>query len=385
MEQDNKQSNNNKQAFSNKATEEYEEITEKKTSKLGYILLILMAAFIVGIGQTIFSDLKDIPERPSSPSYCVSTFKNSSYLNNLSYSQNCRFTETDQKFGLDSQYNNIVPELKQIISLNKQISSNKSSIRSKEREIDKLNKDYDLSLQEKMADEQAIMDKPNIKSGITQKRSEISSLQRQNSSLENQKNRIIEQINPQVAILMESYDEAFEYYRDKNAFYKFKVFLLMLLFVLPFFALSIYYYLKLKRKNSPYTIILTAIVGASSILFLQIVLMFLYEILPKEWLARIFKFFMEVPFLRYIIYYGSVILVIALFGGLVYFIQKKVFAPAKVAIRRLKDNKCPGCSFTLNPEHNYCPKCGQQIKDKCASCNNLKIRYLAHCPYCGGK
>ena len=383
MEQNNQENSN--QVYSNKPSEEYEEISEKKTSKLGYFLLILMAIFMIGIGQTIFSDLKKIPERPNSPSSCISSFKSSNYLKNLSYTQNCKFSEIDEKFSLNSQYNNILSKLNQIILINKQTSNNENSIKTKEKEITKLNKDYDLSLQEKMANEQAIMEKSNIKSSITLKTSEINDLNRQNISLENQRDKIIAEINPQVSTIIKSYDEAQEYYKDKHAYYKFKVFLLMLIFVLPFFIISIYFYLKLKRKNSPYTIILTAIVGASSILFLQIVLTFLYDILPKEWLARIFKFFMEVPFLRYIVYYGSVILVIALFGGIVYFIQKKVFNPAKVAIRRLKDNKCPGCSFTLNPDHNFCPKCGQQIKEKCPSCNNLKIRYLTHCPYCGNK
>jgi len=377
--------NNDNQTFNNNPSEEYEEISEKRTSKIGYILLILMAIFIIWIGQTIFSDLKRIPERPNYPSSCISSFQSSSYLKNLSNIRSCYFSTIDKKFNLDSQYNNILSQLNQIASLNKQISNNKSSISAKARETNQLNRDYDLSLQEKMANEQAIMDKTNIKSNITLKKSEINSLNQENSSLENQRNGIITQITPQVNTLAESYDEALEYYKDKHAFYKFKVFLLMLLFVLPFWALSIHFYFKLKRKNSPYTIILTAILGASSILFLQIILMFLYDILPKEWLARIFKFFFEVPFLRYVIYYGSVILVIAFFGGIVYFIQKKVFSPAKVAIRRLKENKCPGCSFTLNSKHNFCPKCGQQIKKKCDNCNNLKIRYLAHCPYCGKK
>jgi len=371
--------------FNNNSSEEYEEISEKKTSGLGYILLFLMAIFIIVIGQTVFSDLKKIPETPSSPSYCVSSIIDANSLKSLSSTRNCRFTEIDQKFNLDSQYNNVSSAVNQITSLNKQILNNKNNIRNKEREIDKLNRDYDLSLQEKIAKEKAIMNRTNIKSSITQKRNEINSFNQQNASLGNQRDRIITQISPQLNTLKKSYNVAQEYYKDKYAYYKFKIFLLMSLFVLPFFLLSIYFYFKLKRKNSPYTIIFTAIAGASAILFLQIVVMFLYEILPKEWLARIFKFFMEIPFLRYIIYYGSVILIIALFGGLVYFIQKRVFNPMKVAIRRLKDNKCPSCSFRLNPDHNYCPKCGQQLKEKCVNCNNLKIRYLPHCPHCGNK
>jgi uncharacterized membrane protein/predicted RNA-binding Zn-ribbon protein involved in translation (DUF1610 family) len=381
MENNNEQLN--KQVYDDNHSDDYEEISEKRTSKLGYILLIIMAVFMIGIGQTIFSDLRSIPERPNSPAYCIANFKRTDSLNNLLYLQDCRFSEIDTMFTLDSQYNQLLPQLNQIVSLNTQISNNNHSVNLKNREITKLNKEYDLSLQEKMAEEPGIMDKNNIKSNITYKREKINNLKRQNTTLESQKNNLVSQIKPQINSLIASYDEAYEYYKDKNAWYKFKVFLLMLLFVLPFFGLSSYFYLKLKRKNSPYTIIVTAIMGASAVLFLQIVVMFLYDVLPKTWLTRIFQFFMDVPFLRYIIYYGSVILVIALFGGLVYFIQKKVFNPAKVAIRRLKDNKCPGCSFTLNNEHNYCPKCGLQIKEKCENCNNLKIRYLSHCPNCG--
>jgi len=112
---------------------------------------------------------------------------------------------------------------------------------------------------------------------------------------------------------------------------------------------------------------------------------FLYDVLPMKWFSRIFDLFLEIPFLRYVIYYGSVILVITLFGGIVYYIQKKVYSPVKVAIRRIKDKKCPGCSFALDSNHNFCPNCGLQLKEKCENCGNFKIRYLAHCHNCGKK
>lgn len=373
----------NKQSFTGKTSEEYEEISEKKTSKLGYILLIIMSVFIIGISQTIFSDLEKIPERPISPSSCISSFKDPGYLLKLYYVPRCYFNEVDKKFNLDIKYSRISNAISKIAELNNEISINSSQISANESKIRNLNKEYDLSLQEKIANEEAIMDKPNIKSNITTKRSEISVLSNKNSSLETQRDSHIAQITTQVNDLTQSYDEAYEYYLDKNAYYRLKLFLLTLAFILPFFIISAFFYFRSKKKNSPYTIILTAIFGSCSILFLQVVMIFLYDVLPKRWLERIFKFFMEVPFLRYIIYYGSVILIIALFGGLVYFIQKKVFSPEKVAIRRLKENKCPGCSFALNSEQNYCPKCGQQIKEKCGNCNNLKIRYLPHCPHCG--
>ena len=52
-------------------TVEYEEVSEKKTSKLGYLLLTIMVIFIIIAGQTVFRDLRRIPERPDRPTFCV--------------------------------------------------------------------------------------------------------------------------------------------------------------------------------------------------------------------------------------------------------------------------------------------------------------------------
>ena len=373
----------NKQVYKS-SQNSYEEISEKKTSKLGYILLIIMVIFVVGVGETIFSDLRGIPKRPISPSYCIA--RSIKDLKNLTY-LNCPnaigFNEVDKQFGLDTKFKAIKPQIEEILSLNEQIKSNEKTLKRLEGSIQNLNKDYDLSLQEKIAGENALMDPYGIRNQITGSRSQISTLKTKISSLQTQRNALISQITSSVNAIEKSYDKAQDYYQTKQAWYKFKIFLLTLVFVLPFFLLSIYYYLKLKRKNSPYTIILTAATTAFSILFLQVVAVFLYEILPMEWISRIFSFFWELPFLRYVIYYGSVLLVIGIFGGLVYYIQKKVFDPIKVAIRRLKDKKCPGCSFTLDSHHNFCPHCGLQLKETCKNCGQLKIKYLSHCPHCG--
>ncbi|MDP1884220.1 MAG: hypothetical protein Q8L10_02525 [Candidatus Moranbacteria bacterium] len=364
----------------------YEEISEKRTSKLGYILLIIMVAFVIGVGETIFSDLAGIPERPVAPSSCVlSSVRNLESLTKYSTCQDrgVPFNDIDKKFGLDEKYNGIKPQLQEIASLNASIGSNNSEVRKLENDIQRLNRDYDLSLQEKMAGEKAIADKEDIKNEITSAKAKIGILQAEIRSLESKKGPLISQIRPSVQSIERSHQEAKDYFLGKAAWFRFKVFLLTLVFILPFFAFSVFFYFKLKRKNSPYTIIFTATTTAFSILFLQVVGVFLYDILPKEWLGRIFKFFMEAPFLRYVIYYGSVILVIGIFGGIVYYIQKKVFSPAKVAIRRLKDKKCPGCSFSLDSQHAFCPNCGLRLKEKCQHCGELRIKYLPHCPNCG--
>lgn len=407
----------NEKNISDNSQETYEEINEKKTSKLGYILLILMVFFVIGVGETIFSDLKKIPEKPISPSSCIlntiNNLENLTYLNcpsgsnyvieidsfedmpygipepqrynNLEPQNSGDFNEIDKKFGLDEEYNNLKPQLQKILSLNKSIEINKRELRNEENNIQKLDRDYDLSLQEKIAEEDSIMNKDSLKNSITKSKAKVSSLENEISSFEKLRNSTISEISAPVESLKQNYKKAQEYYQNKMAWYELKIFLLTLIFVLPFFAFSVFYYLRLKRKNSPYTIILTASTTAFSILFLQVVLTFLYDILPMEWLTMIFKFFLEFSVLRYVIYYGSVILVIGIFGGIVFYIQKRVFSPAKVATRRLKDKKCPNCSFPLDPQHNFCPDCGLQLKEKCEDCGKLKIKYLSHCPNCGKK
>ncbi len=373
-----------KEVYSAKDTS-YEEITEKKTSKLGYLLLIMMVIFVISVGETIFSDLRRMVDRPLGPTLCVSlAVQTDSFMDADCPRYGAEWNEIDKEFELNAQYLVLKPKLIQIASLNERIQNNRRNIERSEYMIRERKEDYDLGLQEKMAGESApLINNDTTRQSITNASNEISALRNEITSLTREKTALVSTISEELKNLEASYDAAYEGYKTQMAWYRVKVFLLTLLFVLPFFVLSVWWYLRLKSKNSPYTIILTAATTAFSILFLQVVGVFLYEILPKTWLTRIFEFFLQLPFLRYILYYGSVILIIAIFGGIVYWIQKKVFDPVKVAVRRIKDKKCPGCSFLLDTHQDFCPNCGLQLKEKCAHCGKLKIRYLSHCPHCG--
>jgi len=361
----------------------YKEIEEKKTSKLGYLILFVLFVFLIIIGQTIFSDIRRIPEHPEQYNSCTNVPDD---ISTYTYSRTCsNFKNIDEKFNIDSLYQNIAEELAQIANLNSNISSNKRDITSNESQIDVQLKNYDISLQEVIADEEALLDKPAIKADITQLNKKNDSLAEENESLIEERDAIIEDIQPELDKLKAAQTEASDYYQTKNAYYNFKIFLLQLLFVLPFFGIFLYLYLKFKKKDSPYTIIISAVFFAAVILFLQIVLVFLYDILPKEWLARIFEFLMSVSILKYIIYYGAVALVIAILGGIVYFLQKKFYNPKKIALRHLKDNKCPKCSTNLDLTQVYCPQCGKEVRTKCSKCNNWRYKDLPFCPNCGHK
>lgn len=375
-----------KQPEKNYDVEEYKEISEKKTSKLGYFLLIMMVIFIIIVGQTIFQDLKRLPVKPDRPAGCVYGVVCSANLKNMRHVSAPYFTETDRKFQLDKKYNRIKPALENIVFLNEQIKSIKSQMNSEKVQLESLREEYGLGLLETIAEEEKVLiNKPKIKDAITRLRNNILLLEKQMYTLENRRDAKIDNIVPELADIKQSYNEAIEYYENKDALYNLKVFLLALLFVLPFFLFSLYYYLKLKSKDSPYTIVLTAVLTASSILFIQVVLGFLYKILPAEWFERIFEVLRAIPYLRFVIYYGSVLLVIAILGGIVYYIQKKAFSPKSIAMRRLKDNKCSACALPLDSSYTVCPKCGYQLKEKCPHCDSLKIRGLLYCPSCGEK
>lgn len=364
--------------------EDYEEVNEKKTTSIGYVLLILMVIFIVSISQTIFSDLRRIPERPVAPSRCIENIL-TNYKDAGSYTSPCNFEAIDRRFNLDTLYEGIEPDLEKIANYNYQIRNFQAQISANSKEITRLENSYNLSLQEKIADERALYNTGNLQSSIANLRQKNSEFQAEINSYNSLKQPYVESVAKKIPALERAYKDAKDSYTLTSSWYKFKAFALMLIFVLPFFVISTKLYFTLKKRNSPYTIIATAVMAASSILFLQIVFTFLYEILPKEWFEIIFKIFALISALRVILYYLVVLLVIAIFGGIVYIIQKRVFDPRRIAVRRLKDNKCPRCSFAINPFEDYCPHCGEQLKERCAQCNNKRISNLPFCPVCGNR
>ncbi len=371
---------------------EIEEISERKTSKLGYFLLFIMVIFLLVIGQTVFGDLQRIVKKPSYISSCITNlsygYNSAQELKTYNYRHrdydSCNFGSIESKFRLNNDYQSIENELKSLSLINGQISNLEAIIRRTENSLQKNNNQYDVSLQEKIADEQEpVLNKDALKQNISDNQLLITNTRRQINNLESDKLKIISKIEPTVKIIYDKEKKAKKEYDKMVAFYNIKVFFLKFLFIFPILAFSVFYYLKLKKSNSPYTIIYAAITAATSLLFLQIISILLFWIIPKEFIAEIFRFFLSISILRYILYYGVVIIVIFFFGGIVYYIQKRVYNSKNIAMRRLRDNKCPNCSFLINMYYNHCPKCGRRLKKECEHCGNLKIADLPHCPNCG--
>jgi hypothetical protein len=229
-----------------------------------------------------------------------------------------------------------------------------------------------------------VIDDGALQNSLSGNQIELQRSQTTLADLEKQEVSLRAQLTPMATQMKQLYQQAKQQYEITLAWYKFKVVGVQLLFILPLFFLALFRYFSLKKKDSPYTIIATAALGALGFLLLQVVGLFLWEIIPKGLLEKIFIFFREIAILRYVLYYAFIGLVIAIFGGIVYIIQKRVFNPRSVAIRRIKDKKCPGCSFPIDVHfETFCGKCGLQVLDTCASCQKAKVRYLDHCSHCG--
>ena len=364
--------------------ESYEEISEKKTSKLWYILLFFMTILLVYIGELMFADISSMVDRPDRPSYC--RWVTMSDLESMK-SDSCgnSFNGIDESSWLSTAYNQLRPRLKQVMSYNREIDNHKDAIRSQEGSNKQIQERYDLALQESIANEPWTKSTKSLRDQLDVWEKRIVTKQEEIMKVEVKRSILIDQLRPEISALSAAYNKAQRIYERQSAIADIKVFMLMLLFAGPLFLVAVRFYMKHKKRNSPYTIIFTAIVTAASILLLHVLWMLIWVILPIGLIGRFFLAIYHLPFMHFILRYGAIFAVIWLFGWIVYKMQKSVYASWKVAIRRIKNNKCPWCAYRLDISDGYCPNCGIQLQKECLSCNKQRYVHLRHCSHCGEK
>ena len=389
----------------------HEEVSEKRTTKVGYLLLFFMGLFIVIIGQTIFSDIGRIPNQPEGLSSCSREFaalldsrwvdapithtdvyatgydeiRDTYQVDDLT-KQQCRFSRYEEASGAAATLRAAYPDLKRYYALEDPINRVERDLNTLKPERTLKQEAYDISLQERQAGiPTPVMDSEQAGSSLKTDTQAVMRLESERKVLLSERAAILDAIRGTASGFETERQQAKELYLSAYNRYRIKVFLLSLLFVLPLFLYALKRYFSWKREDSPYTIIVGALLGAFSVLLLQVVGMFLYEIIPRRIIELLIEFFTQFAFLRYVLYYGSVLLVIALFGGIVYYIQKTVFSKEAVALRSLKDRKCPICSFSIDLSMKHCPKCGHRLQSECASCHGLRFEDLPVCHQCGAR
>lgn len=379
--------------------------TEHSTPKAGYILLFLMFIAALFFGWRAIDDLKDVPQKPEFLSYCAASFIDYSWED---YGRNgiptypsqaevplgpvpaaiqkpygssefpvdikpaCLFSSYEVKSRIPAVF-----EKREALSL--ELNNFELDLQKAINSIADSERQYNLALEEKTAEEQKkLYSIPDIQN-------KLESLRQEKTELEIKIDKARGDLKPIDDDLKVRYREVMKDYRYQWRWYEFKVFLLELLFVLPFFLFVFWGYQRLLFRNSPYAIIFTALLGVASVLLLRVFIVWFWSLFLARIIQTVWQFIQNFALLRSLVFYGGMVLSIVIFGGAVYILQKRIFDPRRVAIRRIRDKQCPSCQTSLDLADIYCPNCGRELKEKCSVCGTIRWKDLAFCPHCKNK
>lgn len=346
---------------------------ERKTPILGRILLLILTFVLLLFGWTGLNDLRDIPTRPARLSSCFSGDTNPENFSLRSFDGNtrtCTFSEYEVEAGVPPLWEEIAKEYVPIAGAKARISS----MQTQKRQIER---GYDTSLLEDIAGQEALRNTPQqTRDRIRSLESRIAAEQTNVASLERD---LRQNLGPLIAANQQA-EKAFNWARHTYALF---VFVLEMLFTLPLFVGALIFYRRLHAKSSPYTIIAVPPAIVAAILMARVILFYFWDLFLATLLEFFWDFFGAHEILRTILYYLGMGFAFLIFGGAVFLLQRKIYAPDRIRARRLRAQKCPHCELPLDLTQNYCPKCGNQILAKCEFCGQARYVDLAHCPACG--
>ena len=384
------------------------EETERKTPKAGILLLIIM--FVAGIffGWRALDDLGRIPNMPPRLSYCGSQY-HTAYVSygrvepsrssplykeydyrsygdtRRGYSQ-CSFSEIERRHGIPELFLKKQPLEIQRDNLEKSFQSLSASLHNTSLQIERLLKQYGVGIQEIQARiEDPLFATAQIREQLQSLLGQEASLKSQIANLERQRKTLDAQIKVINEELGVAYKPVLKEYNRSLRWYEFQVFLLQAVFTFPFFWFVFRWYRRLHGKNSPYTIISVAILAVAAILVLRVILFWFWDLFLAEIIRTLWEWIQAVQILRSILFYVGMVLSFAIFGGAVYWLQKRIFDPRRVTLRRFRAKQCPHCQSSLDLAGLYCPNCGRQLKEKCSNCGAERFIGLPACPNCGAR
>jgi len=386
---------------------------ERKTPVAGYVLLIAMTIISVWLGFTALNDLENVPSKPQPLSYCSVPYisygwqdvwrSNGQYYEYTTqpvyapeaafpYSvtkpaqQPCAFSALEQKYGVAALFQKDQPTRDQITTLQDQLNQKQASLSQLDSQIQNLRQQYGLGLGEKGTQiSGSIYNTGDLQSQLQPLEVERETLAADVQSTQDELNGLVEQLKPSDAQLKTLYVSVLSDWRTEWRWYELWVFLLQSLFIFPFFFLVLKLYFRLSAKNSPYTIIATFALITASIFVIKIACVYLWSLALAAILETIWRFAQNFPVVKSLVTYLGMLLSIVLFGGVVYALQKRIFNQERVALRRLRDNRCPTCQFSLELAEDFCPHCGERIFEVCSSCGAKRFTRMSVCPHCGAR
>ncbi len=369
---------------------------ERKTPKAGYLLLFFMFVASLFFGWRAIDDLQDVPARPEALSHCASEFLTVDWedfgrYGHLNYpvyepaprptkefygepgveaeSPPCAFSSYETRYEIPAVMDKRKTVERELRDIETKLGRLISDIAEYERA-------YGLALQEKIANVGGrIYSIPELQGRLSEMRAE-------RVRLEGERDRFQGELRILGDALKEKYKDLWREYRIAWRWYEFKAFLLEAIFVIPFFFGVFYGYRALLAQNSPYTIIFTALVGVSSVLFLRVLLVWFWSLFLARLIQTLWNFIQSFALLKSLVFYSGMLGSIAIFGGAVYYLQKRIFDPRRVAIRRIRQKQCPACQASLDLAAEYCPNCGRKLREKCPACGKERWADFTYCQHC---
>ena len=153
-------------------------------------------------------------------------------------------------------------------------------------------------------------------------------------------------------------------YNAAYQIYRWKVLAVRLAFVLPLLVVAIAMFLKAKKVKSKYTIHANAFMAFASLLLIYTIIVNVWQVLHVIGISIL----------------GAVACAITLA-----YIKKQYFSFERISMSRLKQNKCPWCTFPIRHDMSYCQNCGKKLAYKCPECGEMRSILTRFCPNCGNE
>jgi len=136
-------------------------------------------------------------------------------------------------------------------------------------------------------------------------------------------------------------------------------------YTFPLFGLSVWLWLRLRRRNARYLILATGFMGFGGIQAVGLIGQYGWYLLRD-----IGPIAISVT--------GSAVCV----AGLVA-LRRWLGSARRLATSRLRRGQCPYCGFPLPDGTAHCVGCGRQVLESCPDCGHGNVRESPHCRGCG--
>lgn len=374
----------------------YEHTDEKKTTKLGYFLLFLMISLGLAQGQGFIDGVASNIKDPQYFSPCTTYLQGlitsrgaegySGYYGygDLASFNNCQFSPTEIKFDVPAVVNEAKPLAQGYFNKTKATQDAQTVLYHMQETARSAKDDYSMALSETTANiKTPVFDSTGIKGSVNLARQAVAEAEsilavaKGNESVA--RGTLVNFVNANKAPFLAA-QASYE-----NTMRLTELFRALLQFVLiaPLFIFALRRYFRSARVGSQFAIIWAGIAVLFALLFAEVLTLFIYRIIPMRLLQELFLFFAQFEFLVTIGRYLLLLAAPVIFGGIVYFIQKRAYNPAAVTMRAYKGRKCTGCSMKITESMRHCPVCGTVLKSVCVSCGKDRIAGLKFCDQCG--